>query len=59
MTSYFEIQGCPKTEKKKIKYLHGSGETVKETKDWKKIEGKWRDMFKFTRTKTERLVLTD
>ena len=32
------------TENKKIKHLRGSasGETAKEKKEWKKMEGKWR-----------------
>ena len=38
------------TENKKRKHLRGSGETAKEKQDWKKMEGKWRDRFKFTRT---------
>ena len=38
------------TENKERKYLRDSGETAKEKKDWKKMEDKWRDRFKFTRT---------
>ena len=40
------------TENKKRKHLRGSasGETAKEKKDWKKMEGKRRDRLKFTRT---------
>ena len=47
------------TENKKRKHLRDSGETTKEKKDWKKMEDKWRGRFKFSRAKTERLVLTD
>ena len=47
------------TENKERKYLRDSGETAKEKKDWKKMEDKWGGRFKFTRAKTERLVLTD
>ena len=49
MTGYFKIQAAL-TENKKGKHLRGSGETAKEKQGWKKIEGKWRDMFKFART---------
>ena len=42
-------QGCPNRKQKK-KALAGSGETAKQKQDWKKMEGKWRDRFKFTRT---------
>ena len=38
------------TENKKRKHLRGSGETAKEKQDWKKMEGKWSDRFKFMRT---------
>ena len=37
-------------ENKKRKHLRGSGETANEKQDWKKMEGKWSDRFKFTRT---------
>ena len=36
MASYFEIQGCPKTENKKRKYLRRNGETAK-----RRTERKW------------------
>ena len=49
------------TENKKREHLRGSasGETAKKKKDWKKMEGKWRDALSLWELKTGRLVLTD